>query len=63
MIEKKKRFKEKEAKEILFQIVLGLRAIHEKAIAHRDMKGSNIFIKNRTEGGSIYKIGDFGLAI
>jgi len=27
------------------------------------MKLSNVFIKNRTEGGSIYKIGDFGLAI
>ena len=43
--------------------MLGLRAIHGKGIAHRDMKGSNVFIKKRTEGGEIYKIGDFGLAI
>ncbi len=27
------------------------------------MKGSNIFIKNRIQGGQIFKIGDFGLAI
>ena len=36
---------------------MGLNAIHEQNIAHRDMKPDNIFIK-----GKYFKLGDFGFA-
>ena len=42
---------------ILYQIILGLSALSENNIVHRDMKPANIFIHN-----NVYKIGDFGLA-
>ncbi len=61
-IEREKKIPEKEARSILFQIVLGLKAIHEKGIAHRDMKELNVFITTRPQGGDIYQIGDFGQA-
>lgn len=45
-------------KNILIQILDGLRFIHSKKIIHRDMKSNNIFFKNSME----IKIGDLGLA-
>ena len=40
------------------QICLGLRAIHEKKILHRDLKTQNIFL---TSNGTV-KVGDFGIS-
>ena len=41
----------------LYQIVNGLKHIHDNNIIHRDLKPSNIFLYNNT-----LKIGDFGLS-
>lgn len=40
------------------QLLLALKAIHEKKILHRDIKTSNIFV---TSNGTV-KIGDFGIS-
>lgn len=48
---------EAEALDIAYQIVLGLSALSELSIVHRDMKPENIFIND-----GVYKIGDFGFA-
>ena len=37
-------FNEKEIWDIIEQIVIGLNALHEKQILHRDLKAANIFI-------------------
>jgi serine/threonine protein kinase len=42
----------------MYQLFVGLYAIHSKSIIHRDLKGDNILMKNDT-----LKIADFGLAI
>ncbi|XP_057439305.1 wee1-like protein kinase [Lotus japonicus] len=41
----------------LYQVANALRFIHEKGIAHLDVKPDNIYIKN-----GVYKLGDFGCA-
>ncbi|XP_072960722.1 wee1-like protein kinase [Typha angustifolia] len=42
---------------ILYQIAKALRFMHERGIAHLDVKPENIYVKN-----GIYKLGDFGCA-
>ncbi|KAH7863000.1 hypothetical protein Vadar_011983 [Vaccinium darrowii] len=46
-----------EALEIMHQIAKALQFIHEKGIAHLDVKPDNIYVKN-----GVYKLGDFGCA-
>ena len=41
------------------QLCLALQYCHSEKVLHRDLKPSNIFI---TEGGSVIKLGDFGLS-
>lgn len=41
----------------LLQIAKALRFMHEKGIAHLDVKPDNIYVKN-----GVYKLGDFGCA-
>ncbi|THF96590.1 hypothetical protein TEA_010071 [Camellia sinensis var. sinensis] len=48
---------EGEVLEIIYQIAKALQFIHEKGIAHLDVKPDNIYIKN-----GVYKLGDFGCA-
>lgn len=45
-------------KEFLFQILKGLKEIHERGFMHRDLKGSNILMSR----DGIVKIADFGFA-
>ncbi|KAK3155957.1 hypothetical protein QOZ80_2AG0100940 [Eleusine coracana subsp. coracana] len=47
----------REALELLYQICKGLDFIHERGIAHLDVKPDNIYVKN-----GVYKLGDFGCA-
>eukprot|EP01114_Cavostelium_apophysatum_P020515 TRINITY_DN6900_c0_g1_i1.p1 TRINITY_DN6900_c0_g1~~TRINITY_DN6900_c0_g1_i1.p1 ORF type:complete len:599 (-),score=81.49 TRINITY_DN6900_c0_g1_i1:1138-2913(-) len=57
----KRSFSEKQIANITEEILLGLSAIHDRDIIHRDIKGRNIMAKE-TAVSSI-KIGDFGLAV
>ncbi|KAF8392612.1 hypothetical protein HHK36_022959 [Tetracentron sinense] len=50
-------FAEGEVLEALHQIAKALQFIHERGIAHLDVKPDNIYVKN-----GIYKLGDFGCA-
>ncbi|NXN94265.1 WEE2 kinase, partial [Rhinopomastus cyanomelas] len=66
-------FAEAELKEILLQVSMGLKYIHNSGLAHLDIKPSNIFICYKLEAagqdsdsedelpsGVVYKIGDLG---
>ncbi|KAL3572425.1 hypothetical protein D5086_026329 [Populus alba] len=48
---------EGEALQVLLQIAKALKFIHERGIAHLDVKPDNIYFKN-----GVYKLGDFGCA-
>lgn len=50
-------FTEGEALQAMFQIAKALQFIHEKGIAHIDVKPDNIYVKS-----GVYKLGDFGCA-
>ncbi|XP_026423076.1 wee1-like protein kinase isoform X1 [Papaver somniferum] len=50
-------FTEDEALDVMHQIALALMFIHERGIAHLDVKPDNIYVKN-----GVYKLGDFGCA-
>ncbi|KAL5561516.1 hypothetical protein UlMin_031263 [Ulmus minor] len=50
-------FSEREVLAALYQIAKALQFIHEKGIAHLDVKPDNIYLKN-----GVYKLGDFGCA-
>ena len=43
------------AKKIVYQILLGIKEMHDRSICHRDLKPENIFFKDNQ-----IKIGDFG---
>ena len=55
---KRQRIPEKEAIEILHQMVKGLKNLYEHNVLHRDLKPDNIFIKDKNK----YLIADFGFA-
>lgn len=55
---KKAYFQEQEIWNTLYQIVLGLKALHDKRIIHRDIKSANVFM---TKDG-IIKLGDLNVS-
>ena len=59
-IDRKKRFSEAEAAEIIRDMASIVKHLHSKNIAHRDLKPEN-FLYDSTEGGTL-KISDFGFA-
>lgn len=52
----------KDIQEILIQLLLALKYLHDIKILHRDLKLRNIFISSRSGGILRVKIGDFGIA-
>lgn len=52
---------EEVAKLIIFQIMLGVRYLHNLGIVHRDLKLENIMMSHQKDG-AVPKIVDFGLA-
>ena len=59
-ISEKERLSEEEASDFIQQILLGVRHMHSKNIAHLDLKPENIMLKN--EHGPLLKLIDFGLS-
>ncbi len=57
VLKRKGRLPEEEALEYCYQMVLGLSALEEASISHRDLKPDNVFLHN-----NLCKIGDFGFA-
>lgn len=53
-------FSEKEILNIITQILIGLKGLHEKKILHRDLKAANIFICDKNL--SLLKIGDLNVS-
>ncbi|PIA44559.1 hypothetical protein AQUCO_01700272v1 [Aquilegia coerulea] len=50
-------FSEEEVLKAMHQVAKALRFIHERGVAHLDVKPDNIYVKN-----GVYKLGDFGCA-
>ena len=57
LLKKRKHLTEIEVQCYMFQLIQGLKYIHNKKFVHRDLKPSNIFLDEKLE----LKIGDFGL--
>jgi len=57
-LKKRGRLNEIEVKCFIFQLLQGLKYLHQKKIIHRSLKPSNLLLDNKNE----LKIGDFGLA-
>lgn len=59
-ISEKERLSEEEASDFIQQILLGLKHMHSKNIAHLDLKPENIMLKS--ENSHLLKLIDFGLS-
>ncbi|KRX03366.1 Protein kinase-like domain [Pseudocohnilembus persalinus] len=57
LMNKRKRFSEKESISIIKQILLGVKEFQQNDIIHRDLKPANVLIHN-----NVFKITDFGFA-
>lgn len=58
MLKKRKRLTEPEVKYFMWQLLDGVRYLHDRKVIHRDLKLGNIFLTKDMQ----VKIGDFGLA-
>ncbi|CAH9133927.1 unnamed protein product [Cuscuta epithymum] len=56
-IQRTKLYSEGEILEAMYQIAKALQYVHERGVAHLDVKPDNIYVKN-----GVYKLGDFGCA-
>lgn len=54
----KTRIKEQDIWKALYDIVRGLKSLHDKKILHRDLKAANIFVT----GEGTYKLGDLNVS-
>ena len=57
LLDKRGYLSEFEVQSYMFQLIQGLKYLHDKNIIHRDLKPSNLFLDEQLE----LKIGDFGL--
>ena len=63
LIYKKKRFEEKEAKKIFYQISVALlKSLRNNKILHRNIKPGNILYRRLKNGEYEFKISDFKIA-
>jgi serine/threonine protein kinase len=58
MRNKKQVFEEKDISQIMGQILEGLHFLHQRNIVHRDIKASNLLMKD-----GVIKIADFGVSL
>ena len=54
-------YSEKRTQEIIYQVLLGIKYLHEFGIVHRDIKLENIMMTDNTDQ-AVPKIVDFGLS-
>lgn len=57
-----KKYTERDAGGMLFNLCSALHYLHSNSIVHRDVKPENLFVNNLPDGSKILKLGDFGLA-
>jgi len=55
-------YSEKEAADLIQQVLLGLKILHSNQVIHRDLKPENLLLMNNEDGTTTVKISDFGLA-
>jgi len=55
-------YSEREARDIIRQLVEGVDYLHSKGIAHRDLKPENLLCSETSGEGVVIKIADFGLS-
>jgi len=59
-VEAKNGLDELECRDLIGQVISGIRQCHDKGIVHRDLKLENIIFKTRAK--TVAKICDFGIA-
>lgn len=57
-----KRFSERDAANIIYQVLLGVAYMHGKKVCHRDLKPENILLDSQDRTRLNIKITDFGFA-
>jgi len=55
-------YSEKEAADLIQQVLLGLKILHSNHVIHRDLKPENLLLMLNPDGTTTVKISDFGLA-
>jgi len=55
-------YSEKEAADLIQQVLFGLKILHSNHIIHRDLKPENLLLMINSNGTTTVKISDFGLA-
>jgi len=58
LLDKKVNFTAPQIKSLMFQLLSGVKYLHDEGIMHRDIKGANILMNNK----GVLKLTDFGLA-
>jgi serine/threonine-protein kinase len=61
-LRRERRLALEDALEIVEQVLVGLGAVHETGILHRDLKPDNVLLARRPGRGPIVKIVDFGMS-